>query len=392
MKSSRSAPNRSTLAILAGLLFALWFGPLETRGLFWPDEGRYAEIAREMLASGDFVTPRLNGIKYFEKPPLQYWISALIFGAFDPDEWSARLWPAATGFMLVLVSAAAWWRWRGRDVGLIAASVLTSAWGVVLGAQILTLDMGLAFFQSLALLAFIGAHRPDTPATTHVSAMALVWVALAFAVLAKGLVGIVLPGFAFALYVAIERDVSIVKGAFAPLGIVLFLAITLPWFILVQRANPEFFDLFFVQEHFRRYLESGHHRAGPWWYFLPIVALGLLPWTGALPGALRDAWNAPREGSLRVERLLLVWVIVVIAFFSISRSKLPMYILPAVPAIAWLLALGPRNRRPKIATSGAIGSVITGVALAVVAPSARRMRVERARIQRTPSARRTAGV
>ncbi len=105
--------------------------------------------------------------------------------------------------------------------------------------------------------------------------MVLVWVALAFAVLAKGLVGIVLPGLALAIYAAIERDLSIVKGIFTLRGIVLFLAITLPWFILVQRANPEFFDLFFVQEHFRRYLQPGHHRPGPWWYFLPIAALGL---------------------------------------------------------------------------------------------------------------------
>ena len=197
--------------------------------------------------------------------------------------------------------------------------------------------------------------------------MTLVWAAVAFAVLAKGLVALVLPGLALGVYAAIERDASIVKRAFSVRGIVVFLAITLPWFVLVQRANPEFFDFFFVQEHFRRYLESGHHRPGPWWYFLPIVAVGLLPWTGALPGALRDAWKAPRQGTLNVERLLVIWAVVVIVFFSVSRSKLPAYILPALPALAWLFALAPSARQPKIAASGAIASVLAGAAMAMLA-------------------------
>ena len=336
--------------MLAALFFALWFGTLETRGLFWPDEGRYAEIAREMAASGDYVTPRLNGLKYFEKPPLQYWASAIGFRLFEPDEWSARLWPATTGFALVVVSAALWWRWRGPAAGLIAGSVLASAWGIVSGAQILTLDMGLACFLSLALLAFIGAHRPGLDARARSRAMALVWAAMALAVLAKGLIGVVLPGLALVVYAAIERDASILKGAFPLRGIALFLAITVPWFVLVQHANPEFFDLFFVQEHFRRYLEPGHHRPGPWWYFLPVAAAGLLPWTGTLPGALRDAWRAPRQGTLSVERLLLIWSVVVVVFFSASRSKLPAYILPALPALAWLIALSPAARHPRIAS------------------------------------------
>ena len=196
--------------------------------------------------------------------------------------------------------------------------------------------------------------------------MALVWAALALAVLAKGLVGIVLPGLALAAYAAIERDMSILKRVFIPRGIVLFLAITLPWFILVQRANPEFFDLFVVQEHFRRFLEPGH-RPGPWWYFLPIAGAWLLPWTGALPGVLRDAWNAPPDGLLRVERLLLIFAVVVVAFFSVSRSKLPFYILPALPALAWLVALASPSRRAKITMSAAITNIIAGAALAVAA-------------------------
>ncbi len=351
------------LALLTGFLFVLWFATLETRALFWPDEGRYAEIAREMLASGDYVTPRLNGLKYFEKPPLQYWVSAGVFRVFHPDEWTARLWPATTGFTLVLLSAALWWRWKGPQAGLIAGSVLASAWGIVSGAQILTLDMGLAFFLAAALLAFIGAHHPERNASAKAWLIALSWAAIGFAVLSKGLVGLVLPGLALGVYAVVERNRSILTSAFTVRGLVIFAAITLPWFVLVQRSNPEFFDLFFVQEHFRRFTDSGHHRPGPWWYFLPIVAAGLLPWTGALPGVLRDAWTAPGRGSLRVERLLLIWALVVVAFFSASHSKLPAYILPALPALAWLVALASPARRSRIAMSAAIVSVIAGLAL-----------------------------
>ncbi len=363
MSSPQSIAGRWVFGVLAALFFALWFGTLETRGLFWPDEGRYAEVAREMVASGDYVTPRLNDLKYFEKPPLQYWASAVAFRIFGPDEWSARLWPATTGFLLVLVSAALWWRWRGPAVGVLAGSMLASAWGIVFGAQILSLDMGLALFLSLALLAFVGAHRPGLDPRARAWAMTLVWAMMAFAVLSKGLVGIVLPGLALGVYAAVERDAAVLRSAFTLRGIAVFLAITLPWFILVQRANPEFFDLFFVREHFQRYLQPSAHRPGAWWYFLPLVAAFLLPWTGALPGALRDAWNAPRQGSLRVERLLLIWALVVIAFFSVSSSKLPLYILPALPAIVWLIALSSPARHPRIALGGAITSGIAGVAM-----------------------------
>ncbi len=363
----RSIASRPALAALALMLFAVWFGALETRGLFWPDEGRYAEIAREMYVSGDYVTPRLNGLKYFEKPPLQYWFSALAFAAFGTDEWSARLWPATTGFIIVALSVALWWRWRGPDAGVLAGSMLASAWGVLLGAQILTLDIGLTLFQSVALLAFIAAHRPDATPTGRSWMMIVVWAAMALAVLAKGLIGIFLPGLALAIYAAIERDLAVIRSAFTLPGIVVFLLLAVPWFVLVQRANPEFFDLFFVQEHFRRYLEPGHNRPGRWWYFIAIGAAFLLPWTTALPGAIRDAWRAPRQGALRPERLLVVWAVVVTVFFSFSRSKLPFYILPALPALVWLMAIASPSRRPKIARDALSATIIAGVAMIAAA-------------------------
>jgi 4-amino-4-deoxy-L-arabinose transferase-like glycosyltransferase len=273
-----------------------------------------------------------------------------------------------TGFLLVVLSAALWWRWRGPDVGVLAGTMLAGAWGVLCGAQILTLDIGLTLFHSVALLAFIGAHRPGVTPRARAWAMIVVWIAMACAVLAKGLVGIVLPGLALVVYAAIERDLAVIRSAFTLPGVVIFLVLALPWFVLVQRANPEFFDLFFVQEHFRRYLEPDHHRPGRWWYFIAIGAAFLLPWTAALPGALRDAWRAPRQGTLRAERLLVVWAVVVTLFFSFSRSKLPFYILPVLPAVVWLMALASPARRTSIARDAAIATMIAGGAVIVAAP------------------------
>jgi 4-amino-4-deoxy-L-arabinose transferase-like glycosyltransferase len=357
---AQRVPRVAHIAALLGLLFALWFGALEVRGLFWPDEGRYAEIAREMLASGDYVTPRLNGLKYFEKPPLQYWASAVAFRLLGVDEWTARLWPATTGFALVVLSAVAWWRWADATTGLVAGAVLAGGWGIVVGAQILTLDMGLTFFLSIALLAFIAAHRPGIEARRREWALVLAWAAIALAVLCKGLIGVLLPALALLVYAAIERDAAILRRALGWRGVAVFVAIALPWFVLAQRSNPEFFDVFIVQEHFRRFLEPGHHRPGPWWYFLPILAAGLLPWTASLPAALADGWRAAAVDGLRVERLLAIWIGVVVAFFSASHSKLPAYVLPALPACAWLIARASPMRRWTMVRAAAIASAAAG--------------------------------
>jgi 4-amino-4-deoxy-L-arabinose transferase-like glycosyltransferase len=316
------------------LLAVVWFGGLEYRGLFQPDEGRYAEISREMLASGDWITPRLNGLKYFEKPPLQYWATAVSFALFGQDEWTARLWTAVTGFLGLLFLAFAGNRVGPPGAGSIAGLVLASSGAYFLSSQYLTLDMGLAFFMSAALLSFLVAHQSAPPKRGW---MLLAWGAMACAVLAKGLVGVVLPGIALAVYIAIERDWRLLRELEWGRGLALFSALALPWFILVQLRNPEFFDFFVLHEHFARYALAGHHRPGPWWYFAVLLLVGMMPWTPALPGVLRRSLAA-RDGSrLKVERLLLIWIGVVLVFFSFSKSKLPAYILPALPALALLI-------------------------------------------------------
>ena len=369
--------SRSRWIVDVLLVCALvWVVGLEYRGLFMPDEGRYADIAREMLATNDWVTPRLNGLKYFEKPPLQYWATAGTFAMFGFDEWTARLWPALTGLLCIAFTAFAAFRLAPGSSWILAALALAGCWGFFLGGQFLTLDMGLTFFTTAAMLGFVLSRRAGLSPAANRNWMLLAWAAAAGAVLSKGLVGIVIPGLALAVYLAIERDLSALKRLHWIPGIALFAAIVLPWFVLVQDRNPEFFRFFFVYEHFERYLLPDHHRPGPWWYFVPVLLVGLLPWTPAVPAALVKGWKAPASDGFRLDRFLVIWAAVVVVFFSVSHSKLPGYILPAVPAILLVFArqypvLSERLRLSPLVVCIAGGAVLALLAAALPALSGR---------------------
>jgi 4-amino-4-deoxy-L-arabinose transferase-like glycosyltransferase len=368
--------SRSRWIASAFLICAsIWFAGLEYRGLFMPDEGRYADIAREMLDADDWVTPRLNGIKYLEKPPLQYWATAGAFSVLGVDEWTARLWPAYTGFLGIALMAFAGFRLAPRSPWLPTAVTLAGCWGYFLGAQFLTLDMGLTFFLTAAMLGFLLSRRTGIPLAEERSWMIFAWAGMACAVLSKGIVGIVIPGLALLVYVAIERELSLLRRLHWVPGLCVFGAIALPWFVLAQHRNPEFFHFFFIREHFERYLLPDHHRPGPWWYFVPVLLVGLLPWTPSIPAALARAWRTSVAPGFKLDRFLVIWAGVVIVFFSASHSKLPGYILPAVPAILLLFArhypaLSERLRRAPASTCVASGLVLTLLAAALPALSA----------------------
>ena len=315
-------------------LFAVWFGTLDYRKLVRPDEGRYAEIPREMVASGDWLTPRLDGIKYFEKPALQYWATAAGYKVFGESEWSARLWPALTGFLSVLLAAWSGRRLWGAQAGNLAAAILASTLLFVVMSQVITLDMGLTFFLQVAWTAFLFAQQGD--AKTSRRYMWLLWAALALAVLTKGLVAPVLCGATLVAYSAFNRDMSPWKKLAPFSGLAIFLAIAAPWFIAVSIANPEFARFFFIHEHFDRFFTKSHHRYQPDWYFLLIYAIGALPWTFLLLHALLKSWRRDVTTTFQTQRFLALWVVVTFAFFSISDSKLPPYILPIFPALALL--------------------------------------------------------
>lgn len=337
--------SRSGLLALFLAFSLLWFGSLDYRKLIQPDEGRYAEIAREMAASGDFVTPRLNGIKYFEKPPLQYWATAATFKLFGENEWTARIWPGLTGFFSVLLAFFAANRLFGRRAALLAAATLGGSLFTVLIGHINTLDMGLSFFLQLALTGMLFANHEDTPNRSRRKWMLLVWAALALAMLSKGLVSLVLCGATLVLYSILARDFSPWKRLELARGIPLFLAIAAPWFVAVSLANPEFPHFFFIHEHFERFLTKEHGRYQPAWYFFAILLVGTLPWTLMTLQGWLTAWTRERSGDFQPQRFLFVWAVVILGFFSASSSKLPSYILPMAPALAILTGVFLANAR-----------------------------------------------
>ncbi len=324
---------RRAWLLVALLVFAVaWFGTLDYRKLVKPDEGRYAEIPREMVVTGDWLTPRLNGIKYFEKPALQYWATAAAYTAFGQHDWTARLWPALTGFFGVLLAGFVGRRLFGAEAGLLAAVTLATSLLYLAIGHFNTLDMGLTFFLEAAVFGFLLAQSGQR------RWMLVAWAALALAVLSKGIVALVLTGGTLVLYSLLARDLSVWRRLELVRGLPLFLLIAAPWFIAVSLANPEFAHFFFIHEHFERFLTKAHHRYQPAWYFVPVLLIGALPWTTLALQSLARAWQRGEEKSgFAVRRFLALWCVVVFAFFSVSDSKLLSYILPLFPALALLV-------------------------------------------------------
>ena len=326
--------TRSSAAILLLLSIIVWFAGIEQRALTRPDEGRYSEIPREMAASGDWVTPRLNGLKYFEKPPLQYWATAFAYRIFGEHNWTARAWPVLTGLLGLIIVFAIGRRLYGTDAGIAAAAVTGSSLWYFAISHVTTLDMGLTCWMTLALAGFMFAERPGAAARERWLGMHAAWVGMALAVLSKGLIGIVLPGGVLFFYSLWQRDLKMWDRLHIGSGLLLFFAIVTPWFAWVQSRNPEFSEFFFFHEHLARFSSTTHRREGGWWYFMPILIGGFAPWTLFLLFRARSLLTdlaAPKP--FHPERLLTVWIAFIFLFFSLSGSKLPSYILPVFPAI-----------------------------------------------------------
>lgn len=341
MKSDTTQNSRQVLldilvlCILIGLFFAFMLG---NRALSVPDEGRYVEIPREMVSTGDYLTPRLNGVKYFEKPVLFYWLESFSIRLFGLREFFLRLWPALFALFGCLAVYIAGRRLYGRRSGLIAAVVLaTNLLYYGLGRAII-LDMPVTVLLTAALLSFLlGMHEKPGPRRRL-----FLWSFYAFsalAVLTKGLIGMFIPGMVIGAWIMVLGEWRVLKTMYLPTGLALFLLIAAPWHIMVDRANPEFFHFYFIQEHFLRYLTTMHSRYQPPWFFIPVILLGLFPWSGFLVQAIKH--NLPSTWRERHEHrdalFLILWAGLVFLFFSASDSKLVPYILPVFPPLALLI-------------------------------------------------------
>jgi 4-amino-4-deoxy-L-arabinose transferase-like glycosyltransferase len=331
------------------MLFAFNLGSLP---LTDPDEGRYAEISREMLASGDWIEPRLFGIPYLEKPPLLYWLTALSFRELGKSATAARLAPtvaAAAGVVAVGVFAS---RTFGPSAGLLAATVLgTSALYVALARAVVT-DMLFSTGLSIALLAFLRARERD-----DTRGFALAWLGLAIAVLAKGPAAIVLCLLVVGIDSALGRSWSWLASRAFWLTMPLFLAIALPWFFAIEIRRPEFFSFYLWKEHLSRAAGSEHPHV--FYFYVPILVAGFLPWTPLAAAAAKDWYRVARESTpdAAAVRFLIVWSVVVFVVFSVSIGKLATYILPVLPPLA-ILAGRTLAQRP-----GRTAYAIAGVAI-----------------------------
>ncbi len=326
--------------LLLTLLLSLLFGfGLGHRALWYPDEGRYVEIPREMVQSGDYVTPRLNGVKYFEKPVLFYWLQAGAIEVFGIKEWAMRLWPVLFAIMGCLAVYAAGCKLHDRRTGWLAATVLATAPLYYFLGRTVTLDMAVSAFLTVALLAFLLGTR-EPPGRSRRNYFWAFYVCAALATLTKGLIGIVIPAMVIGAWIMILNEWRLLKSIYLPSGLLLFLLIAAPWHVAAARANPEFAYFYFVHEHFLRYLTKMHHRYQPPWFFIPVLMAGFYPWTAYLAQALVTAWPASwraRRAS-REALFLVLWAVLTFVFFSISDSKLIPYILPIVPPLALLTA------------------------------------------------------
>ncbi|MGH8288802.1 MAG: phospholipid carrier-dependent glycosyltransferase [Steroidobacteraceae bacterium] len=329
-------------------LAAVWLVTIQLRPMLDPDEGRYAEIPREMVASGNWVTPRLDGLKYFEKPALQYWATAALYSLVGLSNWSSRLWTVALGFAcLPLIYA---WVARLYDrraaVAAVALLAMSPYFGVI--GHLDLLDAGFTFWMSATVFAFLRAQCAPKRSSQERNWMLVCWAAAALAVLSKGIVVFVLAGGTLILYSAAEWDWRPWRRMHFALGVPIFLALAAPWFILVSLRNPDFAPYFFIHEHFQRFLTREAQRIEPWWYFLVLLALGALPWLAPLGRATVRAWQEPGlDWNFKPLKFLLIFSALTLVFFSISDSKLATYILPMFPPLAAFtgVALADRTDR-----------------------------------------------
>lgn len=325
-------------SVALALLSFVWLAALAwPRPLLLPDEGRYVGVAWEMMRSGDWLTPTLDGLPYFHKPPLFYWITAASMTLFGPSEWAARAAPllgAWVGAMALYLLVRRWWG---------AAVARRSLWALLaqplfyIGGQFANLDMLVAGCITTTIVLLVHAALCLQQRLPYKTALAAAYAFAALGLLAKGLIGVVIPALVVAVWlIALRRWRSIAALLWWPGGLLLLL-LAAPWFMVMQARFAGFLDYFFVVQHFKRFAAGGFNNVQPFWFYPAVLVLFTLPWLPWLRGQFkRGQFSDPERGDLRL--LMVLWVGLVLLFFSLPKSKLLGYILPAVPPLAVLLA------------------------------------------------------
>ena len=368
--------TRYQLLALVAVAACLFFVALGRLPLLEPDEGRNAEVAREMISLGDWITPHYDTLPYLDKPAVFFWLVAGSFRVFGLSETAARLPSALTALGTLLLIWLVARRMFDERSAWIAGIVFATSPLVMVFARAVIFDMTLAFFVTLTLAAFwlsgaAGRPRRDLDC--------LMFAAAGIATITKGPVGFVLPLLTILVYAAVQRRFHEMKRLAWPPGIALFLVVSLPWFIAVSTRNPDFPRYAFWDESVLRFTTAQAHRGGSLFYYIPVLLVGFFPWSFALlfTGVNRiRGWKRLREPGAAPHAFLLAWAMVTFVFFSISHSKLPAYFLPAIPALALLMGdvwnrdvkADAPGRRPDWLTAAFAVLIALGILTAALPP------------------------
>lgn len=357
------------------ILAALWLLLLvlaDLRPLAVPDEGRYGEVGRWMLVSGDWLTPRLNGLPFFHKPPLLHWLDAISLTLFGVNELALRLVPALHAGLMMLALYLAARAVSSEQIARRAAIMLGTSLTFLIGGQYVNHDMLVATWIGLAIWCFAFAFTAG--AKPNVALARLGFLACALGMLSKGLIGVALPGLVIFVWLIWTRQFK--KILYLPWlsGLALFAVVALPWFVLAQQKYPDFFNYMFIGQQFNRYTATTYNNPQPVWFYLLALALLLFPWVFFALGQVRRVTTMTRATALDIPevwwRLCWAWVLAILIFFSIPNSKLVGYILPVVPPLALLAAVGWQRSMAHRKLANKIFAALVllniGIALAIV--------------------------
>jgi 4-amino-4-deoxy-L-arabinose transferase-like glycosyltransferase len=383
------AKSRQTVAeVYAAVVIGIClFGQLGAIGLVGPDEPRYAWIARAMSETGDWITPRLYGAPWFEKPVFYYWLAGLGFKIGFSPEWAARL-PSA--FAALAATIAIGWlarRFYSRDgesssiPAILAAIVFASSVAAIGFARAATPDMLFSASITLAMacaafllpLGAVGARVGDEDGGREYFALALFGAFLGFGVLAKGPAAVILAGGAIAIWAAVTKEWRAAIRLAHPMAIVAFCLVALPWYATCALRNPDFLRVFIFEHNFERYLTPMFQHIQPFWFFIPIAFLAVVPWVAFLAAAMGEAVASLKSKTWRSSPAFFFacWALFPILFFSLSKSKLPSYILPGIPALSLLatesaVAVFRRSRAGAIGVTALVSATWAGLIFAAV--------------------------